>query len=50
VSLHDEEVQEARWFPVAKALELVYYPTERDMVKKAKAILENSTAKKSLTA
>lgn len=50
VSLHDQEVEEARWFPMAKALELIYYPTERDMVKKAKAILEDPTAKKSLPA
>lgn len=50
VSLHDQEVEEACWFLMAKALDLIYYPTERDMVKKAKAILEEPTAKKSLPA
>jgi 8-oxo-dGTP diphosphatase len=50
VSRHDQEVEEACWFPMAEALKQIYYPTERDMVKKAKAILEDSTAKKSLPA
>jgi len=50
VSLHDQEVEEARWFPMAKALDLIYYPTECDMVKKARAIVEDPAAKKSLPA
>jgi 8-oxo-dGTP diphosphatase len=48
VSRHDQEVEEACWFPMAKALELIYYPTEREMVKKAKALLARPMAKKSL--
>jgi hypothetical protein len=50
VSGHDQEVEEACWFPMTEALKQIYYPTERDMVKKAKVILEDSTAKKSLPA
>ena len=47
VSRHDDEVEEAAWFPIAKALGQIYYPTEREMVKKAEALLDGHTAKKS---
>lgn len=34
-SLHDHEVQEARWVQLRDALNLMTYPNERDMVAKA---------------
>lgn len=34
-SLHDHEFDEARWFPVEEALELMSYPNEAAMVRKA---------------
>jgi len=48
VSRHDQEVEEAAWFPVAKALDLIYYPTEREMVRKSQAFLAVPRAKKTL--
>jgi 8-oxo-dGTP diphosphatase len=48
VSRHDQEVEEARWFAMAKAVELIYYSTEREMVKKAEALLADQAAKKSI--
>ncbi len=36
---HDHEVQEARWLAVRDALALMTYPNEREMVRKAAAIL-----------
>ena len=32
---HDSEVEEARWFPIETAIDLLMYDTERDIVKKA---------------
>lgn len=32
---HDHEVSEARWLPVERALDLMTYPNEREMVRKA---------------
>jgi len=48
VSRHDQEVEEVCWFPMAEALRRIYYPTEREMVEKAKALIAAKTAKKSL--
>jgi 8-oxo-dGTP diphosphatase len=47
VSQHDDEVEEARWFPMAKAIGQMHYPTEREMVKKAEALLDGRIEKKS---
>ena len=47
VSRHDDEVEEAAWFPIAKALGQIYHPTERDMVKKAETLLDGRIEKKS---
>lgn len=46
VSRHDDEVDEVAWFPLAEALEKIYYPTEREMVQKAKALLDVRNVKK----
>lgn len=46
VSRHDEEVEEVRWFPLAEALKQIYYPTEREMVGKTKALLSGRSTKK----
>ena len=45
VSRHDREVDDARWFPLAEARRRISYPTERDILGKAKAFFdrENST-------
>lgn len=40
VSRHDHEVEEARWFPLNEARRQISYPTERDILAKAKAFLE----------
>jgi 8-oxo-dGTP pyrophosphatase MutT (NUDIX family) len=36
---HDEEVREARWTDARDALHLMTYPNEREMVRKAAAVL-----------
>jgi 8-oxo-dGTP diphosphatase len=36
---HDHEVDEARWFPIQEALNLLKFPTERRMVQRALAVL-----------
>ena len=47
VSRHDDEVEEAAWFPIAKALGQIYHSTERDILKKAEALLDHRIGKKS---
>ena len=47
VSRHDDEVEEAAWFPIAKARGQIYHLTERDMVKKAETLLDGRIEKKS---
>jgi 8-oxo-dGTP pyrophosphatase MutT (NUDIX family) len=37
---HDHEFDEVRWFQLEEALEIMSYPTERDMVQRAAALLE----------
>jgi len=39
VSRHDEEVDEARWAPIADAVKMLAYPTERETMRKAVALL-----------
>ena len=38
---HDHEVSEARWLPVERALDVMTYPNEREIVRRAIAIVEN---------
>ena len=38
---HDHEVAEARWLPVERALDVMTYPNEREIVRRALMILEN---------
>jgi 8-oxo-dGTP pyrophosphatase MutT (NUDIX family) len=40
VSGHDHEVAEARWVPVAEAMELLAFPNERAVVKRAAEMIE----------
>ena len=37
---HDDEVEDARWFPIQEALEQMEYPGERETVRKAAQALE----------
>lgn len=41
VKNHDFEVEEVRWFPIEKAIEIATYTDEKKMIRKAKEILEN---------
>ena len=43
---HDEEVEEARWWPLAEARKQLFYPTEREMVRKAIVLLDERSSKK----
>jgi len=40
VSLHDREMEEARWFPLDEAVSLAGYASERTVLKEAKAAIE----------
>ena len=42
VADHDSEVEEARWFPIETAIDLLTFETERDIVKKALRAVNNS--------
>ncbi len=44
VAGHDHEVSEARWLSVSGALDLMSYPNEREIVRKAVALFEASRA------
>lgn len=44
VSGHDHEVSEARWLSVSAALDIMSYPNEREIVRKAAAAVEPSRA------
>lgn len=46
VSRHDQEVEEARWFPLTEARRQISYPTERDILNKAKVFLDGEISKK----
>ena len=39
VSQHDEEVEEACWVPIAEAVKRLSYPTEKETMRKAAALL-----------
>lgn len=38
---HDHEVDEARWFPIEDALERLTYKSEKDILRKAKGMIES---------
>lgn len=44
VSRHDQEVHEARWFPIAEAIARLAFPGERRVVEKARALIEQALA------
>ena len=41
---HDDEVDEAKWFAIDEALRVMSYPSERAMMRRAKAILSRRKA------
>jgi len=41
---HDHEVDEARWFTIDEALEVMTYPSEREIVTKSRQILQSQPA------
>ena len=43
-ALHDEEVDEARWFPISKAVKKVAFANERKVVEKARRVLTDKPA------
>ena len=45
VDQHDHEFDEVRWFQLEEALEIMSYPTERDVVQRAAAMLEREEAR-----
>ena len=46
VSKHDDEVAEARWFPISEAIAQLSYPTERETMRKAMALLKDLSPKR----
>jgi 8-oxo-dGTP pyrophosphatase MutT (NUDIX family) len=46
VSRHDDEVEEVRWFSMEEARKQIFYPTEREMVGKALALLRRGRIEK----
>lgn len=43
---HDEEVEEAAWFSIEEAMRQLVYPSERRIMRRASAILEGRTGKR----
>ena len=46
VEMHDHEVDEVRWFPIDAAESQLAYPTERDVLRKAAALLKKKGTEK----
>lgn len=46
VGRHDEEVEEACWFPIEGAVKKLAYPTERETMRKAMAFLDSSSSRR----
>jgi 8-oxo-dGTP pyrophosphatase MutT (NUDIX family) len=44
VSQHDKEVDRVEWFPLDYAVAHATYPQEREILRKAKALIQRSTA------
>jgi 8-oxo-dGTP pyrophosphatase MutT (NUDIX family) len=42
---HDAEVDEVEWFPIEDAIRNASYPTERDILKKARDMIGNARSK-----
>lgn len=42
VSEHDKEVDDCRWFPIDEAIDKVEYKDEREILKKAKVMIESA--------
>ena len=45
VSRHDQEVEEACWFPIGEAHRQISYRTERDILNKAKGLIDDKDSK-----
>ena len=41
-SLHDHEMEDVRWFPLAEALSAASYPSERQVIRRAAEALDGS--------
>lgn len=46
VARHDEEVEEACWLPIEVAVRNLFYPTERETMRKARTLLDSSSSKR----
>ncbi len=46
VAGHDDEVEEACWWPITEARKQLFYPTERDMARKAAVLFAEGSSKK----
>lgn len=44
VSEHDKEVDDCKWFPIDEAIKKIEYKDERDILKKAKKMIESNYA------
>ena len=45
IDQHDHEFDEVRWFQLEEALEIMSYPTERDVVHRAAGLLDREEAR-----
>jgi 8-oxo-dGTP pyrophosphatase MutT (NUDIX family) len=45
IDQHDHEFDEVRWFQLEEALEIMSYPTEREVVERAAGLLERQEAR-----
>lgn len=46
VRAHDREVEEACWFPIEEAIEKLVYPTEKETMRKALALIQDQDGQK----
>ena len=46
VSRHDKEVAEARWLPISEAMKQLSYPTYKETMRKAMALLRDQSRKR----
>jgi len=45
VTAHDAEIEECRWFPMDEALGLLKYDDEKELLRKARALIDGAGAK-----
>ena len=45
IDQHDHEFDEVRWFQLEEALEIMSYPTEREVVQRAAGLLDRQEAR-----